>query len=166
MVRKYTLLILLLTGFITSNARDKEHALGVRGGINSGFEYRHYLSSANSLKLLLSTRDKGIQLHGLYEQHANDVFDFSRRLTLVYGGGIHAGYESWNRSYYIGHTRYTERVARPLAGIDLLAGLEYPFLILPFSVGFEVKPYVDFWGKNYIRIQPFDFAFTIKFHFN
>ncbi|MFZ5430895.1 MAG: hypothetical protein ACOZDD_11740 [Bacteroidota bacterium] len=166
MVRKYLLLILIITGSISANAGDKVHALGLRGGISSGFEYRYYLSSANSVKLLLSTRDRGIQLHGLYEQHANDIFDFSGRLTLVYGGGIHAGYESWNRSYYVGHTRYTESVSRPLAGFDLLAGLEYPFLIFPFSVGFEVKPYVDFWGKNYVRVQPFDFAFTFKFHFN
>lgn len=162
---KYTLLLLLSVCLTGLQASEKEHAAGVRGGISSGFEYRYYLNQSSSLKLLLSTRDRGVQLHGLYEQHERGFFDFSRRLTLVYGGGIHAGYESWHRAYYIGHTRFSELASRPLAGVDLLAGLEYPFLVLPLSVGFEVKPYLDVWGKNYIRVQPFDFAFTVKFHF-
>ena len=146
-------------------AKERNHALGLRGGISSGFEYRYYFGGQNSIKFMLSSRDRGLQLHGIYEMHTRGLFDFSNRITFVYGGGIHAGYESWYRSYYIGDTRYTEPVSRPLAGVDLLAGLEYPFLIFPLSIGFEVKPYVDLWGKNYVRVQPFDFAFTFKFHF-
>lgn len=165
MCQKLIVLLLILTSTIGLNASEKNHAIGLRGGISSGFEYRYHLNQQNSIKFLLSSRDRGLQIHGLYEFHEKGIFDFSKRLTLVYGGGVHAGYESWYRAYYIGHTRYRELASRPFAGIDLLAGLEYPFFILPFSVGFEVKPYVDFWGKNYVRVQPFDFAFTIKFHF-
>jgi hypothetical protein len=162
--RPIVILLLLATSF-GLNAKERSQAIGLRGGISSGFEYRYYPAEHSSFKLLLSTRNRGLQLHGLYEIHEKGIFDFSKRLTLVYGGGIHAGYESWHRAYYIGHTRYSELASRPLAGLDLLAGLEYPFFIFPFSVGLEVKPYVDIWGKNYVRVQPFDFAFTIKYHF-
>lgn len=165
MYQKLIIVALLLTITFGLNAKERNHALGLRGGISSGFEYRNYLGEQNSIKFLLSSRDRGLQLHGLYEIHTKGLFDFSNRLIFVYGGGIHVGYESWYRSFYIGHTRYSEPVSRPLAGIDLLAGLEYPFIIFPLSVGLEVKPYVDFWGKNYVRVQPFDFAFTFKFHF-
>lgn len=165
MFKRLIIVSLLLATSYGINAKEKNHALGLRGGISSGLEYRYYLGEQNSIKFLLSWRDRGLQLHGLYEIHAKGLFDFSNQLTFVYGGGIHAGYESWYRSYYIGHTRYTEPVSRPLAGLDLLAGLEYPFIIFPLSVGFEVKPYVDFWGKNFVKVQPFDFAFTFKYHF-
>jgi hypothetical protein len=165
MCQRLLLIFLLLSVSVGVSAKDKSHALGLRGGISSGFEYRYYLGEQNSIKFLVSSRDRGFQLHGLYEIHAKGLFDFSNRLTFIYGGGIHAGYESWHRAYYIGHTRYTEPVSRPLAGLDFLAALEYPFIIFPFSIGLEVKPYVDFWGKNFVKVQPFDFAFTFKFHF-
>jgi hypothetical protein len=166
MIQKVILLNMLFLCSAGINARNHEHALGLRGGISSGLEYRYYINQQNSLKLLLSSRDRGLQIHAMYEQHTKGIFDFPKRLTLVYGGGIHAGYESWHRAYYVGHTRITENVSRPLAGIDLLAGLEYPLLLLPFSFGFEVKPYIDFWGKNLVKVQPFDFAFTFKYHFS
>jgi hypothetical protein len=166
MIQKVILLAILFLYSAGLHARNHEHALGLRGGISSGLEYRYYINQQNSVKLLLSTRDRGLQIHALYEQHTKGIFDFPKRLTLVYGGGIHAGYESWHRAYYVGHTRITENVSRPQAGIDLLAGLEYPLLLLPFSFGFEVKPYIDFWGKNLVKVQPFDFAFTFKYHFS
>lgn len=165
MTRKFILLIIFALSTTVIYPKENSHAIGLRGGISSGFEYRYYFGDQNSVKFLLSSRHRGLQIHGMYEIHNKGVFDFSNRLTLVYGGGIHAGYESWYRSYYIGHTRITELVSRPLAGIDLLAGVEYPFLIFPLSIGLEVKPFVDFWGKNFVRVQPFDFAFTFKFHF-
>jgi hypothetical protein len=165
MVRKASTILLFTLLIFDLSARNSTHAVGLRGGISSGFEYRYYFDEANSVKLLGSSRNKGLQLHAMYEQHSKGVFNFSKRLVLFYGGGIHAGYESWNKTYYVGHTRITEPVSRPLAGIDLIAGVEYPFFLLPVSLGFEVKPFVDFWGKNFVRVQPFDFAFTAKFHF-
>lgn len=165
MIRKILILIVLSIVSTAIHSKERAHALGIRGGVSSGFEYRYSPNETSSFKFLLSSRNSGFQLHGMYELHQKGIFDFPNRLTLFYGGGIHAGYESWYRSYYVGHSRLTELASRPLAGFDLLGGVEYPFLILPLSVGIEVKPFVDFWGKNYVRVQPFDFAFTLKFHF-
>lgn len=104
MYQKLIIVALLLATAFGLKAKERNHALGLGGGISSGFEYRYFLNDQNSLKFLLSSRNKGLQLHGLYEFHEKGIFDFP-------------------------------------------------------------KPYVDFWGKNYVRVQPFDFAFTVKLHF-
>jgi hypothetical protein len=164
-MKKVLLLIILLLPVLISEAQGYKQAIGIRGGLSSGFEYRMYTDDANSYKFLLSTRNQGVQLHALREFHRFDLFDFSEQLVFFYGAGVHVGFESWNEAYYLGNERkYNSRNAL-LAGLDGLAGVEYVFYEVPVSVGLEVKPFFDVFGKNPIRVQPFDFAFTVKYLF-
>ncbi len=149
-------------------SQGPKKAIGIRGGISSGFEYRVFSSELSSYKVLFSTRQRGLQLTGLKEFHNPDAFDFSEDLSFIYGFGAHVGFESWNTYYYdefYPHERFRERRSGPIAGLDGLAAAEYTIPAIPLVVGFEVKPYFNLFGKNFFQLQPFDFAFTVKYTF-
>ena len=161
-MKKFLILTIILLSAIVSNAQGYRQALGLRGGLSSGFEYRYYTYDESSYKLLLSTRDRGLQLHAMKEFHRYDLFDFSEQLVFLFGAGIHAGFQTWNVTYC--WDCYSTNVAF-ITGIDGLAGLEYVFYEIPVSLGIEVKPYLDLFGREIAKIQPFDFALTIKYLF-
>jgi hypothetical protein len=144
-------------------------AVGIRGGLTSGIEYRYYTSDVHSFKALLGTRNfgnrRGLQLHVLTEYYEYDLFDFSYQLVFYYGFGAHAGYESWDEIRYEGNTRWEDSKTAFVTGIDGLAGVHYLFYEAPVTVGVEVKPYFDILGKNGLDAQLFDFAFTLKYLF-
>lgn len=161
-------LLFLLMTFLLANAafaQEFHQAVGIRAGWSAGFEYRVFTDDYNSYKFLLSSRDRGLQLHALKEFHRYDLFDFTSQLTLVFGGGVHVGYERWDEPYFIYNTSYFRTTTALIAGIDGLAGLEYTFYEVPVSVGFEVKPYFDLWGRKFFNFNLFDFAFTAKYLF-
>lgn len=157
--------ILTLTVF----AQSSEKAIGIRGGISSGFEYRVFSSDLNSYKVLLSTRKQGLQLTGMKEYHVPGAFDFQEELTFIYGFGAHVGFERWYVDrYYDGvydHSWYSDRKTGPIAGLDGLAAVEYAIPQIPLTAGVEVKPYFNLFGRNFFQLQPFDFAFTVKYTF-
>lgn len=162
------LICLLFAGFILTigaSAQQYEKAIGLRGGWSSGFEYRAFSDDVNSYRLLLSTRDRGLQLTALKEFHRYDMFDFSDRLTFVYGIGLHGGYERWDHRHYYENTSWYETRTAFIAGLDALAGLEYTFYEFPVSVGFEAKPFFDVWGREIFDIHLFDFGFTVRYLF-
>lgn len=152
-----------------SFAQGPVKAVGIRGGLSSGFEYRVYSGDLTSYKALLSFRKGGLQLTGMKEFHVADAFDIGEEeLSFVYGFGAHAGFESW-REYYnydtVPLTSYSERHTGPIAGLDGLAAIEYTVKEIPFVFGVEVKPYFNLFGKSFFQLQPFDFAFTVKYTF-
>ena len=145
-------------------AQEFNQALGLRGGLTSGFEYRSYTSEIHSVKILLGT-NKGLRLHGLFEFHKPNLFLFTDQLTLFYGGGIHGGYENWDEKYVHGNASWYENRTAFVMGIDGIVGLEYNFIELPLSVGLEAKPYFDIFGRDMFHFEPVDIAFTIKYLF-
>lgn len=163
----YLLISLFVISF-SSFSEEPVKAVGIRGGLSSGFEYRVFSGDLTSYKVLLSTRHQGLQLTGMKEFHVPDAFDIDQEeFTFVYGFGAHVGFESWHRDYYddIYHTPYSERRSGPIAGLDGLAAIEYNIREIPLVFGIEVKPYFNLFGKNFFQVQPFDFAFTVKYTF-
>jgi hypothetical protein len=53
----------------------------------------------------------------------------------------------------------------PIVGLDALAAVEYAIPQVPLVAGIEAKPYFNLFGKNFFQLQPFDFAFTLKYTF-
>ncbi len=160
--------IFMFTGLMGFSELPKK-AVGIRGGLSSGFEYRVFDGELNSYKVLFSFREHGLQLTGLKEFHNPSAFDFCEELSFVYGFGAHVGFESWdvNHYYYENNQQffYTDRHTGPVIGLDGLAALEYTIPTVPLVVGLEVKPYFNLFGQNFFQLQPFDFAFTIKYTF-
>jgi len=158
------LLCFALTGF----SQSTEKAIGIRGGLSSGFEYRVFSGDQSSYKALFSFRRSGLQLTGLKEFHQPDVFNIGEDISFVYGVGAHVGFESWHtdQNYdYPPYDPYRARKSGLIAGLDALAGLEYTIPTVPLVAGLEVKPYFNLFGENFFQLQPFDFAFTLKYTF-
>lgn len=166
---KHTIIFgLLLCAALAGFSQGTNRAVGIRGGVSSGFEYRVFSEEQGSYKVLLSTRKDGLQLTGLKEFHRPDVFDAGQELSFVYGVGAHVGFESWHvdRYYpYAPYALYAEKRTGVIAGLDALAGLEYTIPTLPLVAGIEAKPYFNLFGEHFFDIQPFDFAFTLKYVF-
>ncbi len=169
-MKKFVLILFLGILAMTTKAQENSQAIGIRGGLTSGFEYRAFANDFVSYKVLLSTRKRGIQLTGMKEFHSPGLFDFSDQVNFIYGFGVHVGYERWNAydpreiPYGPGSYHFSKRTG-VIAGLDGLAAVEYNFVEVPISVGFEVKPYFNLFGKNFFQLHPFDFAFTIKYAF-
>jgi hypothetical protein len=162
-------LIILFLLTIPGFSQGTEKAIGIRGGVSSGFEYRAFSGGLNSYKVLLSTRKQGLQLTGMKEYHFPNAFEFNEDLSFIYGFGAHAGFESWHvvRYYdvYPFTNQYIDRKSGPIVGLDALAAVEYTIPQIPLVAGLEVKPYFNLFGKDFFQLQPFDFAFTVKYTF-
>jgi hypothetical protein len=146
-------------------SQEYKYAAGFRAGYTGGVEFRVYTDDLNSYKFLLGARGNGAVFHAMKEFHRLDLFSFTDQLNFVYGAGVHLGYERWNQKYYNYYSSYYVTRTAFIAGIDGLAGLEYIFLKAPVSLGIEVKPYFDLFGREIFDLELFDFAFTIKYHF-
>jgi hypothetical protein len=161
--------LLLIFGFFIIGciafSQEFKYAAGIRAGYTGGVEFRIYTDDFDSYKFLLGARGNGAVFHALKEFHRPDLFSFTDQLNFVYGAGVHMGYERWNQQYYNYYTSYYVTHTAFIAGIDGLAGLEYMFLKAPVSLGIEVKPFFDLFGKEMFDIELFDFAFTVKYHF-
>lgn len=168
-MKHFYLFALLLLISISGFTQGPVKAIGLRGGISSGFEYRVFSGDLVSYKVLLSTRKQGIQLTGMKEFHVPDAFEFNEDLSFVYGFGAHVGFESWYVDRYYddiyNNDWYRDRKTGPVAGLDALAAVEYTIPQIPLVVGIEAKPYFNLFGKNFFQVQPFDFAFTLKYTF-
>jgi len=164
MKRSSLLFFLLLIFPLFLKGQDYPDAAGIRAGFSAGIEYRRFIDYRNSFRLLLSTRDRGLQLHGLYETHRFGIFGFTDDLVFFYGGGCHFGYERWNEKPE-NKPLHTITRTRVIAGIDGIAGLEFYIPGLPASAGIEIKPYTDFWGRYGFDARIHDFAFTLKYLF-
>jgi hypothetical protein len=163
---KQLLFILTFASFnIVAFSQEFKQAVGIRAGYTGGVEYRIYTDDENSYKFLLGSRERGVLAHVMKEFHRYGLFTFTDQLNVVFGAGIHAGYERWDQQYYNYNTSYYTTKTAFIAGLDGLAGLEYMFLEVPLSVGLEVKPYFDLFGREMFDLQLFDFAFTVKYHF-
>jgi hypothetical protein len=167
---KQTFLIsILLFAALSVFSEQPRKAVGIRGGLSSGFEYRVFSGEQTSYKALISFRKQGLQFTGMKEFHVPDAFDFLQELSFIYGFGAHVGFESWyTREYQFENgLQYYLRDHRtgPVIGLDGLVATEYAIPAIPLVVGIEVKPYFNLFGENFFQLQPFDFAFTVKYTF-
>jgi hypothetical protein len=164
-MKHFLFLFALASLNIVAFSQEFKQAAGIRAGYTGGVEYRIYTDAENSYKFLLGSRERGVVAHALKEFHRYDLFTFTDQLNVLFGAGLHVGYERWDQQYYNYNTSYYVTRTAFIAGLDGLAGLEYMFLEVPLSVGLEVKPYFDFFGREMFYFQLFDFALTVKYHF-
>lgn len=164
-MKRFLLLTIISISGLFVNAQEFKQAAGIRMGLSPGFEYRIFADDLNSYKFLLSTRNRGMQFHILKEFHQYDMFNFTDQLVFIYGAGVHTGYQRWDVMHYNNNSQWYSTRTAFVAGLDGLVGVEYVFYKAPVSLGFEVKPYFEFFGPEFFEIQLFDFAFTAKYLF-
>jgi hypothetical protein len=160
------LILMLCAGTIT-NAQDYKTGLGIRlGGFTSGFSIKHFLNEKGAVEGIAGFGRRSFVLTGLYEHH----FPLTgvNGLGLYVGGGGHLGFFG-HRSSYLVYKYKNERVyvieeghTAFIPGADFIFGIEYKFQGAPFTVGFDLKPFVDFYDgvSGYA-----DGAFNVRYVF-
>ena len=83
-------LFFFMAASISFSAQQTDQAVGLRGGFSSGITYQHFHSSSEDVKLLLSFREGGAQLTGLFEIYKPVMIGYYDQFFLYYGLGVHA----------------------------------------------------------------------------
>lgn len=143
---------------------------GLRLGSSSGVTFKKFVHAEEAIELLLSGRNGGLQLTGLYQFHKPMDWNFSDRIYLNYGVGGHFGYEKRRRNFFfsdpnLGTSFHTGNQHEFAMGIDAIIGLEYRWLTVPMTIGIDLKPYFDFIGMRYTRLKFWDSALSFKYIF-
>jgi hypothetical protein len=162
MIKSFLFFIPAILLSVMLSGQEYNRAVGIRGGVTSGVEYRHFFNQNHAGKVLLGYRNRGLLIHGIYEVHRSDLFPSANQLSFVYGAGIHAGYQRWVKKRIEGQVVFADLATGLVAGIDGLMALEFSTDVLPLILGIEVKPFMDFGGQHGIEAIPWDFAFTVK----
>jgi hypothetical protein len=163
--------ILIISLFILSlniQAQDLKNEIGLRGGESSGIFYRGFVEENQAIKALLTFRNEGAQMTGLYEKYMPIPFKTVDNFFFYYGVGGHVGFEQWHRRYHYENqpdVYYYRHVTAPVVGVDGMAGIEYRLKKVPLSFGFDYKPYFDLFGEKFFELRMGDFGFSFKFRF-
>ncbi|HJV19925.1 MAG TPA: hypothetical protein VJ552_08630 [Sediminibacterium sp.] len=162
MKTQYIIIALLISLFFSvenSSAQSYKTAAGLRfGGLTSGLTIKHFTNSNTALEGILSIGRKSVLITGLYERHAPAGKNSS--LRFLYGAGAHLGFFQDGGSYYYNNSRiYTSTT---VIGIDGILGLDYKFNKAPVNISMDIKPFIDFFGGNYIY---FDGGISLRYTF-
>lgn len=144
----------------TALAQYFEQSVGLRLGHTTGLSYKLMLDEEDGIDLLLTGRDQGLQILGLYEHHKPIPSRGPGSLFLYYGGGLHLGavqtlrYETSGPVPVPPDPFNLEQNTWFVMGADAIVGLSYRFHGLPLILSYDIKPYVD-----HIGLREFDFYF-------
>ncbi|MBV6648026.1 MAG: hypothetical protein KI790_21370 [Cyclobacteriaceae bacterium] len=143
---------------------------GVRLGHTSAITYKKFLAENEAIELLVSGRREGMQTTLLYTQHIPMQFSFNQNFYAFYGLGGHLGFEQYdNLNKTLTSLDPPEFVFEEkgyfVMGVDAIIGIEYRWLSVPATIGFDVKPYFNFIGMRYGRARFWDAAISFKYVF-
>ncbi len=132
-----------------STAQTYQTAIGIRGGFSNGITGKHFISDHSAVEGILSLRNKGWMITGLYQVY-NPAFDVDK-LYWYYGGGAHIGYWEKYESNHFG------------LGLDAIIGLEYMFSPVPLAISIDYKPMFNFY--NLPRFMANEVALSLRYTF-
>jgi len=170
---KLTLLVIVIFPLSEANGQYYVRSAGLRLGGSSGFTYKKFFNKTEAMEVLLSGRNKGIQISLLYMENREMDISFSNNLFFYFGAGVHLGLEKKDRlirlyqpppisdQFDIIHAEKTFFAM----GIDGIAGVEYRLLGFPLTFGLDIKPYLNFVGMRNLDFRFWDTALSIKYTF-
>lgn len=142
--------VFLLIAISSLSAQPYKTALGLRfGGLTSGITLKHFTNSNTALEGILSIGRKSFLVTGLYEKHA--ATGSNSPMKFLYGVGAHVGFFQDGGSYYYNDKR--QYTATTVLGIDGILGLDYKFNKAPVNITMDLKPFIDFFGGNYVYMD-------------
>lgn len=126
-----------------TNENNYANSVGLRIGSENGVTFKHFYLPTWAFEGMVTTGYRALVATALVEKHY-EIFK-TDGLNLFFGGGVHLGF--WGRaSYYrAGIEDPYIRTYRddPSAGVDGIFGVEYKFPEIPFTIGADVKPFID-----------------------
>lgn len=140
---------------MAAKAQPYNLGIGIRGGYFSGITAKYFIGGSNALEGILSTRDKGLIITGLYLYEL--PIPAVPNLYWDAGIGAHLGFVDHTYGYW---NNYDNDM---IAGIDLQLGLEYKFGPVPFSLGLDWKPAYNIIGWRGLWAD--DAALSLRFTF-
>lgn len=173
MKRIWTVIILINFSIIALAQPTYLQSAGVRMGHTSGLTYKKFFENEEAVELIISGRNEGITITSMYLFHSPMQFSFNENFYAFYGIGGHIGFEQYDKlnkkltSYNPPDPPsfdYQEK-SYYVMGIDAIVGLEYRWLTVPITIGFDVKPYYNFIGMRYSKAHFWDSAISFKYVF-
>jgi hypothetical protein len=162
----YLFTVLLVIVSLPAIPQEYYRAIGIRGGLTSGFTYRQFLDEEIAVEGLLSFKKGGIQLTLLREIHQPGLTEFSDNFLFSYGFGGHIGYIHSDYHYFFTERYYyPQQRYLPVIGMDAFIGLEYVLRQFPFTFSLDFKPFFELFIPGFFNLNPGDFAFSVRFRF-
>lgn len=171
-MKKYFVTGLLFSGLtVFAFGQHYTKSAGVRLGHTSGLTFKKFVAGEEAVEFMASGRRDGFQLTIMYVNHQPMEFSFNENFYAYYGLGGHAGFERFDRlrksivsidpDYVFEYEEQTYFVM----GIDAILGIEYRWLSVPITIGFDIKPYFNYIGMRYTQARFWDSALSFKYVF-
>ena len=170
MKRLFFISLIMLVQMASGQALYDQSA-GVRLGWTSGLTYKKFMIEDEALEIMISGRREGVQLTTMYVFHQPMEFSFNEGFLCI----LWTGRTSWDMNNTVILTKHLTSVDPPrfvfddrsyfAMGFDGLIGIEYRWLSVPITIGFDIKPYFNFVGLGYTRTQFWDSAISFKYIF-
>lgn len=150
-----------------AEGQDYKMAVGIRLG--SGLTVKDFIDHATAFEGMMTFGYNALLITGLLEKHIDITSAPGFKWLFGMGGHVgffrYLGYYYWtydygNRTFYVNSPDSDATVA--VGGVDFIMGLDYKFRNAPFNVGFDVKPFIDFYRGEY---GFFDGAFSARLAF-
>ncbi|MCF8366533.1 MAG: hypothetical protein K9H16_12170 [Bacteroidales bacterium] len=163
----FTVVLFLLINLVS--AQEVVQSIGLRAGGGSGFTYKYIEDYNYAFEGILSYRENGFQVTGLWERYKPFMTDRLRNFYSYWGFGAHAGYIRAKEQFCVqtadGCELFQDRRTRVVGGLDGVMGFEYHFYSAPLAVSLDYKPFVEFFGEEFFRIDFWNFGLTFKYTF-
>lgn len=166
---KYIFTLVLFILIKVSFAQEAVNSVGVRVGGGNGFSYKYIEDMHLGFEGIAGYRDHGFQLTGLIEQYKPVMTDRIDNLLFFTGFGAHAGYIREKETFCVSENNecvlYEDYRTHVVGGFDGIVGFEYHFHTVPVGISLDYKPYVEFFGPKFFRIDLWNFAFSVRYNF-
>lgn len=166
---KYIITLVLFILIKVSFAQDVVNSVGVRAGGGNGFTYKYIEDLRMGFEGIAGYRDHGFQLTGLIEQYKPIMTDRISNLLFFTGFGAHAGYIRNKENNYIIRNntviKTEDHKTYVVTGFDGIVGFEYHFHSVPLGITLDYKPYMEFFGAEFFRIDLWNLAFSVRYKF-
>ncbi len=176
MIQKLRIMNKILLGFAfllmfhISLAQDENSTIGLRGGGVSGMTVKLIDADLRAMEIILGYQRNGLKMVGMVQRYKPIKTDRISNLYVFSGLGARAGFERYDKEetqVIDGITYYSyRRITTPVVGGDMIIGLEYQFESVPFNVSLDYKPYMEFFGEKFFRIDFWDIGFSIRYVIN
>ncbi len=170
MVKNVLVSLFLLLAAAGYSQAVYDQSAGVRLGQTSGLTFKKFTTENEAIEVMVSGRMSGLQLTTMYVFHQPMEFSFNENFYVYYGVGGHFGYEKHDD---LDKTLITidppsfifEERSYFTMGLDAILGVEYRWLSVPITIGFDIKPAYNYVGLRYSRTQFWDSAISFKYIF-
>ncbi len=165
----YCLFFLLFLSLLPqASAQSKKWAAGFRIGKSTGISAKFYANDSFSTEILLTHREKGLQVTGIaiFEEGEVPFLGIDPQIFWYYGIGGHAGYYRFTRNARDeAGNLVSQRRSRASVGVDGLIGAAWRPPNLPLDVSLDWKPYFDLFLPVSMSEGLFDIGVSVRYIF-